>query len=517
MTALIKKSTAYTRMFFMTDSSDHITGKTGLTVTVTLSKNGGAFAAAGGSITEVSSGWYKINLSTTDTNTVGDLAAHCTAPGADATDFVDQVFTRTLDDMAYPATSGRSMVVDANGLVDANTVKIGPTGSGTAQTARDIGASVLLSSGTGTGQLDFTSGVVKGNVTQWLGTAVSTPTVAGVPNVNVKTWNDLATVALPLVPTTAGRTLDVSVGGEAGIDWANIGSPTTSNNLSGTNISTSQKVDVDTIKTNPVVNAGTVTFPTNSTLASTTNITAGTIATVTNLTNAPTNGDLTATMKASVTTAATAATPTAAAVTGAVGSVTGNVGGNVNGNVVGSVASVVGAVGSVTGLTASNLDVAVSTRLASADYTAPLSAAGVRTAVGLASADLDTQLAALPTAAENSAAVWDETLSGHLVAGSTGAALNAAGSAGDPWATMLPGAYGAGTAGKIIGDTLDAAVSTRLADADYTAPDNTAIGAIKTKTDSLNFGVTGQVDANIKYVNDIEIFGSGTGGSPWGP
>jgi hypothetical protein len=40
------------------------------------------------------------------------------------------------------------------------------------------------------------------------------------------------------------------------------------------------------------------------------------VTTVTNLTNAPTNGDLTATMKASVTTAATAATPTAAGVTG---------------------------------------------------------------------------------------------------------------------------------------------------------------------------------------------------------
>ena len=35
-----------------------------------------------------------------------------------------------------------------------------------------------------------------------------------------------------------------------------------------------QKVDVDTIKTNPVVNAGTLTFPATATLASTTNITA---------------------------------------------------------------------------------------------------------------------------------------------------------------------------------------------------------------------------------------------------
>lgn len=48
-----------------------------------------------------------------------------------------------------PTTQGRTLVVDAAGLADANTVKIGPTGSGTAQTARDIGANVLLSAGTG--------------------------------------------------------------------------------------------------------------------------------------------------------------------------------------------------------------------------------------------------------------------------------------------------------------------------------------------------------------------------------
>jgi hypothetical protein len=39
-----------------------------------------------------------------------------------------------------------------------------------------------------------------------------------------------------LKPTTAGRTLDVSAGGEAGIDLANVGSPTTTLTLSGTTI-----------------------------------------------------------------------------------------------------------------------------------------------------------------------------------------------------------------------------------------------------------------------------------------
>lgn len=48
--------------------------------------------------------------------------------------------------------------------------------------------------------------------------------------------------AAPLSPTVAGRTLDVSAGGEAGLDWANIGSPTTTQNLSATNIDVDQVV-----------------------------------------------------------------------------------------------------------------------------------------------------------------------------------------------------------------------------------------------------------------------------------
>lgn len=46
--------------------------------------------------------------------------------------------------------------------------------------------------------------------------------------------------------------------------------------------------------------------------------------------------------------------------------------------------------------------------------------------------------------------VWDEAISGHLDSGSMGAALNAAGAAGDPWSTTLPGVYGTGTAGNLL-------------------------------------------------------------------
>lgn len=50
----------------------------------------------------------------------------------------------------------------------------------------------------------------------------------------------------PLQPTVAGRTLDVSAGGEAGLDWANIGSPTTVVGLSGTTVKTATDVETDT-------------------------------------------------------------------------------------------------------------------------------------------------------------------------------------------------------------------------------------------------------------------------------
>ena len=43
------------------------------------------------------------------------------------------------------------------------------------------------------------------------------------------------------------------------------------------------------------------------------------------------------------------------------------------------------------------------------------------------------------------------------------------------------------------------------------------VTAIKAKTDSLAFTVAGQVDANIQYVNDIQVRGTGTTADPWNP
>ncbi len=171
-----------------------------------------------------------------------------------------------------------------------------------------------------------------------------------------------------------------------------------------------QPVDLNTIKTQTVTCSGGVTVPA-ATLASTTNITAGTITTVTNLTNAPTAGDFTATMKTSIGTAVAAS---------AVASVTGNVGGNVTGSV-GSVATggITAASFAADAITAAKVAADVGTEIGTAVWATAartltagtnlndLSAAGVRAAVGLASANLDTQLSNIDTVADSIKAKTD--------------------------------------------------------------------------------------------------------------
>src|SRR4051812_29093207 len=58
--ARIQKNTAYSNfMFRMTDSTDHVSPKTGLTVTAQRSLDGAAFGACANAVSEVASGWYK--------------------------------------------------------------------------------------------------------------------------------------------------------------------------------------------------------------------------------------------------------------------------------------------------------------------------------------------------------------------------------------------------------------------------------------------------------------------------
>lgn len=130
---LLKLSTAANRMVFMADSADHVTGKTGLTLTITASKDGAAFASITPTVTERGSGWYALALTTTHTNTLGALAYHVTAAGADPADFFDQVAADLPGASVASVTSRVTANVDriggdadaATGLQNAGTTYFG--------------------------------------------------------------------------------------------------------------------------------------------------------------------------------------------------------------------------------------------------------------------------------------------------------------------------------------------------------------------------------------------------------
>lgn len=86
--ARITKNTALSAfMFKMVDATDHNTAETGLTVTATRSLDGAAFAACANAVSEVSNGWYKIDLAAADLN--GNVVVlRFTASGADTTEYV---------------------------------------------------------------------------------------------------------------------------------------------------------------------------------------------------------------------------------------------------------------------------------------------------------------------------------------------------------------------------------------------------------------------------------------------
>jgi len=151
------------------------------------------------------------------------------------------------------------------------------------------------------------------------------------------------------------------------------------------------------------------------------------------------------------------------------------------------------AAGTAGNILGNRLDVVLSTRLASASYTTP------------------------PTSAAIATQVWSEALPGTYTSGQAGFKLNAAGGAADPWSTALPGAYSAGSAGFIIGNRLDAAVSSRMAT--FTLPTNFSLlsisgtggvtaGTVLDKTGyslstSQTFNTTGSIGSVVGSVGSV--------------
>src|SRR6266566_7624413 len=147
--ATLLLSTAYVRTFpmYLTGTKTPATGKT---VTVNVSKAGAAFGAAGGAVAEISAGWYKVSLSTTDTNTANDLAYNCTASGCDPTDFADQIGGTPANVVQIDgnATSGNNATLNLKKLNIINNAGDAIVASSTGSNGNGIAAS---GNGTGNG------------------------------------------------------------------------------------------------------------------------------------------------------------------------------------------------------------------------------------------------------------------------------------------------------------------------------------------------------------------------------
>lgn len=116
---MLKQSTARNLMVFLTASSDHVTGLTGATLSISISKDGAAFASISPTVTERGNGWYSIALTTAHTDTLGDLVLRATAASADPIDLREQVFAAlpgdsvTVASIAANAVNASALASDA--------------------------------------------------------------------------------------------------------------------------------------------------------------------------------------------------------------------------------------------------------------------------------------------------------------------------------------------------------------------------------------------------------------------
>lgn len=339
----------------------------------------------------------------------------------------------------YTRGTGAGQINQANnGQIDVNAARTG----GTTNTGRDIGASVLLSSGTGTGQISLSSGAVLLQATQ---TGVTIPTVTTLTNAPADSSG--VTTLLSRIPsglfsgiTSLAQWLGLIAGKQTG------------NSTARTELR--------------ATGAGSGTFDETTDSQEAIRDNMGTAQT----------GDAFARLGAPAGASVSADVAAVKAQTAAIETDTQDIQGRlpaalVSGRMASDAVAISGSTTAADNVEANigNLDATVSSRLATSGYATP------------------------PTAGAIADQVWEETLADHSgTAGSTAAALNAAGSAGDPWNTALPGAYGNGTAGNILGNRLDAAVSTRATPAQVNAEADTALADAGVTTT-----VTGRIDAAI--------------------
>lgn len=308
-------------------------------------------------------------------------------------------------------TAGITLTVDFDGVTGHNNVRVVASGGNGYAAATDV--SLVITTGTvgGTSAVGYCIGAFSienrvANVTKWNGTAVATPATAGIPDVNAKNINNVATTSVTTIAANVGTTQPLNFTGSAGA--ATVKSDVT--NVGAAALSTSAaQIGVN------VVNFGgsAGTFSGGRPEVNTTHLrgtlgvgVAGYVGIDWSAINAPTT-----TVNLSGTTISTA--QAIASVSGAVGSVTGAVG------------SVAGAVGSVTARVTANTDqLAGQTVTAAAGVTFPSSVASP-TNITAGTITTVTNLTNAPTAGDFTAAMKTSlnaatpvvTISGVTIAG----------------------------------------------------------------------------------------------------
>ncbi len=144
----LTQSTAVEVDVLLVLASDHITGATGKTLTITARKSGGSFASITPTVTERANGWYTLSLTTSHTDTLGAFSLHIEATACDP---VDEKYQIVAINKADAVRMGLTALPNANA---------GASGG-------------VITQGTGTAQLDVTGGVAKANLAQILGTALT--------------------------------------------------------------------------------------------------------------------------------------------------------------------------------------------------------------------------------------------------------------------------------------------------------------------------------------------------------
>ena len=229
---MLKQSTARNLMVFLTASSDHVTGLTGATLTITASKNGAAFASITPTVTERGDGWYNLALTSAHTDTLGDLVLHITAASADPIDLREQVFAGLPGESVTVSSIGTD-VITSTALASSAVTEIatGVRTELTTELARiDVATSTRLA----------TAGYTAPPSAATNATAVRSELTTELGRIDVATSTRLATAGYTTPPTvgdiadavwdeaisghlsagSTGKALDdASAGGGGGTDW----------------------------------------------------------------------------------------------------------------------------------------------------------------------------------------------------------------------------------------------------------------------------------------------------------